>query len=334
MDGLQELESVCTDTLQLPFLRVPADLTWQLLAQDRKEAAAIRREFLDWLSARDGTDRPFFAFLNFYDAHHPYQLPSTGIHRFGTPPGDDRELAVVRHWPEIVKHGPSERQIVFARDSYDDCLAGLDEQLGQLIDELQRRGVLERTWMIVTADHGESFGEHPGVFLHGATLYQTETHVPLVIVPPGGASARTVVSEPVSLRDLAATIVDISGFTEGSPFPGCSLVTVLEGSTNAEASGDAGTSPAFADLAHEIPPYSRSPEYDVLRWPLAALVDGDWSYFRRDGNVRELLFNLHADPGEVHNRADDPAMRPTLERMRHALFRLTNGPLTPGRFNP
>ena len=85
VDGLQKLESFCTDTLQLPFLKVPADLTWQLLAQERKDAAAIRREFLDWLSARDGEDRPFFAFLNFYDAHHPYQLPPTGIHRFGSP---------------------------------------------------------------------------------------------------------------------------------------------------------------------------------------------------------------------------------------------------------
>ena len=118
----------------------------------------------------------------------------------------------------------------------------------------------------------------------------------------------------MSLRDLAATIVDISGFAAGSPFPGCSLVTLRDVSSNPEASGNAGASPAFAELAHEIPPYSRSAEFDDLRWPLAALVHGDWSYFRRDGNVRELLFNLHADPGEVHNRADDPATRPTLER--------------------
>ena len=224
VDGFQDLESVCTDRLQLPFLRMPADLTWQLFAQDRKEAAVISREFLDWLSKRPRPDRPFFAFLNFYDAHHPYQLPATGIHRFGVAPSSDREWAVIRHWPEIVKHEPSPRQIAFARDSYDDCVAGLDEQLGQLIDELKRRAVLERTWVIITADHGESFGEHPGVFLHGATLYQTESHVPLVIIPPGGASSRKVVTVPVSLRDLAATIVQISGFKAGSPFPGASLL--------------------------------------------------------------------------------------------------------------
>ena len=77
-----------------------------------------------------------------------------------------------------------------ARDAYDDCVADLDEQLGRLIDELDRRAVLDRTWVILAADHGESFGEHAGVFCHGTSLYQTELHVPLVIIPPGGRARR------------------------------------------------------------------------------------------------------------------------------------------------
>jgi arylsulfatase A-like enzyme len=334
VDGLQDIESIFTDRLRLPFLKIPAELTWQLFAQERKEAAVINKEFLDWLSKRRQPDRPFFAFLNFYDAHHPYQLPPTGIHRFGTAPSNDRELAVIRHWPEIVKHEPSTQQIAFARDSYDDCVAGLDEQLGQLIDELKRRAVLERTWVIVTADHGESFGEHPGVFLHGVTLFETERNVPLIIIPPGGGSSRKVVAMPVSLRDLAATIVDISGFKSGSPFPGGSLVRLWDASSPGAAGNGTITSPALSELAHEIPPYSSSPEYSVLRWPVAALVEGDWSYFRREVEVRELLFNLREDPGELHDRVKDPAMQPTLERLRKALARLTDGPLTPARFSP
>ena len=76
------------------------------------------------------------------------------------------------------------------RDSYDDCVAHLDEYLGRLIDELDRRGVLERTWVIIAGDHGESFGEHPGIFVHGMSLYQTEVHVPLLIVPPRSGPRR------------------------------------------------------------------------------------------------------------------------------------------------
>ena len=69
------------------------------------------------------------------------------------------------------------------RGAYDDCLASLDRELGRLIAELKRRGVYERTVLIVTADHGEQFGEH-GEFGHGLSLYQPEIHVPLLIVYP------------------------------------------------------------------------------------------------------------------------------------------------------
>jgi arylsulfatase A-like enzyme len=334
VDGFRDLGSFCADWLELPYLTGPAEQTWQLLAQDRKGAAVVNREFLNWLSERRQPDRPFFAFLNYLDAHDPYELLPTGIHRFGAAPAGTREMAVMHQWSEIIKRGPSQWQVDFARDSYDDCVAGLDEELGLLIDELEHRSILERTWVIVSADHGESFGEHPGVFLHGATLYQTESHVPLMIIPPGGAPLPRVVTAPVSLRDLAATIIDISGLNADSPFPGSSLVREAASRGLAEGSNGTGFSPALAELANEIPPYSNPSEYDAVRWPLAALIDGDWSYFRRDGGPHELLFNLREDPGEQHNRANDPAMLPTLERMRKSLTRLTGGVLTPDRFNP
>jgi arylsulfatase A-like enzyme len=334
VDGFRELESFFADRLDLPYLRAPADFTWQLFAQDRKHAEVIRREFLDWLSGRPQPDRPFFAFLNFYDAHDPYQLPPTGIHRFGAAPSSDRERAVIRHWPEIVKHTPSERQIAFARNSYDDCVANLDEELGLLIDELKRRAVLERTWVIITSDHGEGFGEHPGVFRHGATLYQTETHVPLVIIAPGGAMPPEVVGTPVSLRDVAATIVDISGTTAGSPFPGSSLVKTGDAGRPGEVLLGTSTSPALAELVNEIPLDIDPAESARLRWPLAGLIDGDWSYIRRGDGPHELLFNLREDAGEEHDRAGEQVMQPTLERMRQALGQLTGGRLTPDRFKP
>ncbi len=337
VDGIEGLESVVTYALGVPFLRPAADLVWRVFGKGRKEAAVVNHEFLDWLSRRQRQDRPFFAFLNYYDAHYPYELPATGIHRFGAVPRDDRETAVLRDWIEIQKNEPSQRQIAFARDCYDDCVANLDEELGMLIDELERRSVLERTWVIITADHGESFGEHPGVFVHGTTLYQTESHVPLVVIPPGGAASPIVVTEPVSLRDLPATIVGISGSSSDSAFPGVSLARFWNQSSEAAAADRSGPSPAFSELSPESPLYSSNPhwhETDIRGWPVAALIEGDWSYTRREGDLLELLFNLREDPGELHNLASDPTMRPTLDRLRTTLGHLTNGPLTPGRFNP
>ena len=175
-------------------------------------------------------ERPFFAFLNYSDAHTPYELSPGRIHRFGVAQPDERQRELIRRWGDLDKVRLVPQDLPFAVDAYDDCIADLDEQLGKLLDKLRRRGVLDRTWLIIASDHGESFGEHAGVFCHGTSLYQTELHVPLLIVPPGGHATKQVVKETVSLRDLAATIVDVLGLEAGSPFPGSSLARYWDGS--------------------------------------------------------------------------------------------------------
>ena len=67
----------------------------------------VNREFLDWLTRRRQPERPFFAFLNYYDAHAPYQLPSGRIHRFGTQPSDPRESDMIQNWWPMDKTGIS-----------------------------------------------------------------------------------------------------------------------------------------------------------------------------------------------------------------------------------
>src|SRR5262249_42530025 len=115
---------------------------------------------------------------------------------------------------------PHFRELI--RDSYDNCLAYLDRCLGELFAALHRRGLLDRTLVIVTADHGEELGEH-NLFEHGESLYRPEIRVPLLIVSPSGDRSPQVVPETVSLRDLPATIVDLAGLGARAPFPGRSL---------------------------------------------------------------------------------------------------------------
>src|SRR5262249_44283556 len=160
-----------------------------------KDAATVSREFLDWLSRRRQPERPFFAFLNYFDAHYPYEIPASGIHRFGVKPRNLHEADLIQDWSLLVGRGPSREQIDFVRGAYASGSPHRPERPAGVSDGRTRRGVLDRTWLIVAADHGESFGEHPGVFCHGSSLYQTEVHVPLVIVPPGGLPARRVVDE-------------------------------------------------------------------------------------------------------------------------------------------
>ncbi len=192
-------------------------------------------------------------------------------------------------------------------NAYDDCVADLDEQLGRLFDELGRRAVLDKTWVIIAADHGESFGEHAGVFCHGTSLYQTELHVPLVIIPPGGSPSKRVVTETVSLRDLAATIVDVLDFKTGSPFPGKSLARFWD-----ESSHSASVAVDWA-LSEVVPidPLKPDPlEMVKPHWPLAAVNEGGWTYIRREGDVHEELFHLREDAKESHNLAGSPSRAP------------------------
>jgi arylsulfatase A-like enzyme len=136
------------------------------------------RGLLDWLTLRKQPERPFFAFMNYYDAHYPYQMPPGRLHRFGVEPTDTHQRILIQQWGEFDKTTISPEGVAFALDAYDDCIADLDEQLGKLVDELDRRGALEQTWLIIASDHGESFGEHAGVFCHSVSLYDTEPSRP------------------------------------------------------------------------------------------------------------------------------------------------------------
>src|SRR5262249_26887639 len=138
-----------------------------LLATGRKDAKLVNREFLHWLSHRPEPRRPFFAFLNYFDAHSPYIPPEGTVFRFGLPPQTDAELlALNEFWTTVDKLRLTPHHRALVQDSYDNCVRYMDERLGELVDALQRSGVLDRTLVIVTADHGEELGEHT-LFEHG-----------------------------------------------------------------------------------------------------------------------------------------------------------------------
>jgi arylsulfatase A-like enzyme len=285
----------------------------------RRDAESINRGFLRWLDRRPQPGRPFFAFLNYLDAHSPYDVPQSAKHRFGRRPLTDDELRIVfGDWTGIDKLALPPHYVTLARNCYDSCLAYLDQEMGRLCDELDRRGVLGKTWLVITSDHGEGLGEHD-LFEHGESLYSTEIHVPLLIVPPTGIKAGGVVSQTVSLRNLPATIVDLVGLGNNSPFPGHSLASLWGAS--GPRSGDDGD-----DILSELPSpspgdpsHGRSP---ARRGPLVSLAEGDLVYIRNERDASEELYVEHDDPRELTNRAGSVRMEPALRRFRERLARI------------
>ncbi len=286
---------------------------WFALDQ-RKYAASINRSFVDWLSRSRPARRPYFAFLNYIDAHSPY-TPSPGmIHRFGSfPRTADEKWIVYEKWPLLDRTMLQKPLIDLGRDAYDDGLGYIDDQIGWLVDELARCGELDRTLLIVTSDHGEGFGEHD-LFEHGESLYRTEIRVPLVIVPPGGGDGQRVVKKTVSLRDLPATIVNLVGLADGSPFPGQSLAAAWR--EQAGGHGFDGDEPVLSELAAPNPINPNSGRSPASRGPLVSIAQGDFVYIRNEKDDSEQLFDIQDDPRELTNRAQNDRFQATLERFR------------------
>jgi arylsulfatase A-like enzyme len=276
-------------------------------------AVEINDSFLGWLSQRR-PDRPFFAFLNYFDAHEPFIPPAGFAGRFGTKPKGRGDYQFLVDYVGLSKDEMPESRILMARDCYDDCISFLDQQLGTLYAELGRKGLLESTDVIITSDHGESFGDH-NVIGHSYTVDLDETGVPLVILS-SGAPAGALVETPVTLRDLPATVVDLLGLSEGSPFPGRSLAALWK---NSPGHGPAITSPALSEQANATAFQTGGrigPAHPGFQYSLVALGH----HYIRDGMGFEQLYNVRRDRYEATNLINSPQDRQTLIALRKRLL--------------
>lgn len=275
----------------------------------RKSAADINAGFLDWLDQRD--ERPYFAFLNYIDAHSPYVAPEPFRQHV---PRTAAEREVFRFWWYAKKDNVTPEDKKLARGGYDDCIRYLDQQLGRLFDELERKGQLENTIVVVTADHGEHFGDH-GIYLHGNSLYQALVHVPLLIVWPEQIPHDRSIAAPVSLANLPRTIVDLVDDEEANPFPGRSLSAWWN---VAEDSATPQPQPLFSAISGPLPLppcHGRSP---AAGGSMSSVRFGDHKLIL-NGDGREELYNITSDPGELHDLSAKPKFRETRDRLREML---------------
>ena len=292
---------------------------------NRKSAEMLNRDVLGWLAGRPAGE-PFFVFVNYYDAHTPYVIHGDPDSRFGLaalPMAQHREID--RRFLDLAAGKPlpaddSRGRIVddgytLYQDSYESCIAYLDRQVGLLVDEIDRRGLLENTLVIVTSDHGEQLGER-GLLGHGLSLYRREVHVPLLVIPPSRSSSARTVHEPVSNREIPATVAEWVDLGSRGPFPGHSLTRFLGGST--EASSEA--SPVLCEV-QQIEVIPRIAQLPSALGPVSSLVSRDRVYIRSDSGHEEL-YNLRQDDLETVDLASDPQSRLEIDWFREELSRL------------
>ena len=125
--------------------------------------------------------------------------------------------------------------------------------------------------------------------------------------------------ETVSLRDLPATIVDLVGQEQGSPFPGDSLAKFWADSRSEGTPSTRDDDLVISELMASNPTQPNQGRSPASRGPLVSLARGDFVYIRNEGDGSEQLFNERNDPQEVDNRSQFESMRPVLEDFRSRL---------------
>ena len=233
--------------------------------------AAVAKTWLDAHAAG-----PFLYFFHIYEPHVPWEPPEPHRSRYGA--------------------------------TYDGEVAAADAVVGELLDHLRQKGLYDRSVVVVTSDHGEGLGDH-GEEQHSVLLYREAIQVPLLVKLPRGARAGDTVKTPVTLSDVAPTVLALLGLPPSPAMTGLSLLGPAEGRT------------VYAETLY--------PRLHLGWSDLRSLMDGRWHYIE---GPRPELYDLVADPGETRDLA---ARQPVeLDRLRAALGRVPRGPSTPTGVDP
>jgi len=258
--------------------------------QDHNEGAeggpeGIAQAALDWV--RQVGDQPFFLFVHTYEPHGPYQQEEF------VRPADRGRLTdemIAGKVKSVADPTAAERRYI--SDLYDGDIANTDRVIGGLLLTLREEGLLDRTIVVVTSDHGEDLWDHDAVEIprHGHTLYEEIVHVPLLMRAPSLVPAGIRLQTPVSLIDLAPTLLALAGLPPRASMRGQNMAAALE----------AGEEPEMRPLLSEAVRYGppryawRQDALKVILTPAPATIDEfSWVIPKR-----VEIFDLAGDPLE------------------------------------
>jgi arylsulfatase A-like enzyme len=242
-----------------------------------KIAPHVNQSALQWLD--ENQRKNFFLWVHYIDPHGPY-TPPLPFSRMFPPTKNSLSVQVPFSSNDMCLGGIPKYQVMrnehrkgIYMSQYDGEIAYMDDQLGLLLKMIHALGLDKNSLVIITADHGESLGEHNYFFGHSLHLYEDVVHVPLII---GWRGRRGIKRSVVQHVDLFQTILETVGASTGP--------SVLNGRNIIRPTIP--SQPVFAEM-HE--------------WRL--LVDGNFSLLNSTTTKSFSLFDLSKDPGELHDLA-------------------------------
>jgi arylsulfatase A-like enzyme len=301
--GFQE----STELWRLPYLHPEYDwlkcLVWNAVFGRDRRTRYTNTVLTRWLKKNISTTTPFFIFVNYKAAHNSYhQIPWRFRRRFEKK-SHGIDMRKVRYYSSkggysymARKLDLTEEEFQLVQSWYRGAIAYLDSRIGELIQYLKQIRAYENTLIIITADHGENFGEHHLAY-HLFCLYDTLLHVPLIMTCPALFPRGRKVPALVSLTDVMPTILDALQINEPVTSQGTSLVP-FEGREYHEH--------IFAEFGR---PYymlerlrSQFPNHDFspLDRGLQCIRTKEYKLITGSDSIEEL-YNLRTDPGETDN---------------------------------
>lgn len=261
---------------------------------------------------KGANDRPFFLYLSFHRPHPPFDPPAWAFERYvhsempPVPVGDWADLFAkhdrtphpeafrARHRPDVLHR---------ARAGYYGHMSHIDLQINRVEETLHECGLRENTWIVFTSDHGEMMGDHH-LFRKGYA-YEGSARVPLIIRPPSGRNfpRGTIRDTVVEMRDLLPTLLDCTGLPAAPGIDGLSFLPQAVGASE-----------------NPLRPWLHG-EHILFDGSMHWMTDGHEKYLWLSADGVEQLFDLDADPGELHDLARTPsaAHQTRLEYWRRAL---------------
>jgi len=234
-----------------------------------RPAGEVDRAAIPWLQRTAASGEPFFLWIHYFDPHAPYEPPE--------------------HLARLYEQSP-----------YSGEVAAVDEAVATLLDALEKTGAADRTAVVLVSDHGEALGDH-GEATHGYFLYQTTTHVPMMMRIPWMTGSPKQVEQVVSQVDILPTALDLLGVPPPEGVQGRSLKPLLEG-------GSLPDRPVLGDCI--------APWVEFRFSPLRSVRDGRWKYIEAP---KPELYDETADPKEVRNLVSgEPAEATRLRDLLHA----------------
>lgn len=257
----------------------------------------------NWIGAASEKKQPWFLWLHLMDPHWIYLPPLEYRNIYG--PEDPRPLRLY----EDVSRGQVDFGDITFRNTmppdevksfvnlYDGEIRFTDEEVGSLLKALTKTGMTDRTLFVITADHGESLGEHEYFFEHGDFGTEPEIHVPLVLVIPGVTSPGTRITKPVRNIDITPTILDALHISYSGKLRGTSLLPML--------TGEPGSRLCFGETGENYFPQNTRREVPGIKGKWRWLRDEQFKmvYVPHEQTEEWRLFDLKTDPGETKDVA-------------------------------